>query len=121
MEKLKLHYQLIQCKGTASPTIHEAFTRNGSLGMLNPLPLATMNGNIGDYFELTEIIEKDAEKHGILTYDEVEYAIDYYLETMDSSRYEDIDDFELAAEFAEDYYDENDNVIAIDEFIKRRK
>jgi hypothetical protein len=124
MSKYHFHYQQIKHNDDKNDPykVHEAYSLGNSVVMINPKPLQLVAPSKEELEELVSMVEKDVIRHGVLTLKEAQIPMKAFQEFMATDTitstvsYEDEEYIE-----EDDFYDENDNVVPIDEYIKRNR
>lgn len=127
---LKFHYQLVRAGGDEVDqlTVHEAFsTVKGHLYMVSPVPIQMIGDTKEELHELLTTLDKDIESYGIVQYEDIQNEIDRWSENNygygDSETSEAFSDFmnEEEALIDSDFYDHEDKVLDLVDFMKKRR
>lgn len=126
---LKCHYQMVKTTnvdGSVEYTVHEAFsTDEGGLYMISPVPVYIVGDSKVEISELTSMIDKDIEQYGTADMAVIQPQFDMWSEYTDTPILKFDDDEEALnpeEEFIEkDFYDENDKVLDLCDYMKRKR
>lgn len=127
MSKYTFHYQQIKHTDDKHDPykVHEAYSLGGSVIMINPKPMQLVAPSKEELEELARMVEKDIMRYGVLTLKEAQIPMRAFEDFMSSGETQQIIKYEDAEvddeDEIEDFYDENDRVIPIDEYMKRNR
>ena len=127
---LRCHFQMVCSKTEHGEefTVHEAFsTDKGELYMVSPVPVYIVGDSKEEISELTSMIEKDIELHGVVDVESLQPKFDTYMEHTTLPDIEEVepevqDEKNVEEEYLDDdYHDDEGNVLDLVDYMNKKR